>query len=164
MTAPTTVGCPTIGASHREHTRPVTATSAAHSRHLICTPLRTTADHYRRPTSRATTPSGPNTIFPTPAWAVCTSGTFPEDATRSMRKILASGCARGTFCGFNTIVGSQGFDVAQILGTILTRASCSAFRRAASISGSWHGMARTVRWRRPRRSCSGAARRCHQLA
>ena len=30
-------GCPTIGAPHREHTRAVTATSAAHSRHLICT-------------------------------------------------------------------------------------------------------------------------------
>ena len=29
--------CPTIGAPHREHTRAVTATSAAHSRHLICT-------------------------------------------------------------------------------------------------------------------------------
>ena len=33
---PTTGGCP-IGAPHPEHTRAVTATSAAHSRHLICT-------------------------------------------------------------------------------------------------------------------------------
>ena len=33
----TTGGCPTIGAPHPEHTRAVTATSAAHSRHLICT-------------------------------------------------------------------------------------------------------------------------------
>ena len=47
LTAPTTVsattvsattgGCPTIGAPHPEHTRAVTATSAAHSPHLICT-------------------------------------------------------------------------------------------------------------------------------
>src|SRR5215203_6715200 len=33
----TTGSCPTIGAPHPEHTRAVTATSAAHSRHLICT-------------------------------------------------------------------------------------------------------------------------------
>jgi hypothetical protein len=31
----TTGGCPTIGAPHREQTRVVAATSAAHSRHLI---------------------------------------------------------------------------------------------------------------------------------
>ena len=31
---------------------------------------------------------------------------------------------------------------AQTLGTILTRASCTAFRRSASCSGSWYGMAR----------------------
>ena len=37
-TASATTGgcCPTIGAPHPEHARAVTATSAAHSRHLIC--------------------------------------------------------------------------------------------------------------------------------
>src|SRR6478752_7621036 len=57
MTAPTTVGRPTIEAPHREHTRAVTATSAAHSRHLICThPAAdaqchtTNATDHRRPT------------------------------------------------------------------------------------------------------------------
>jgi hypothetical protein len=33
-------------------------------------------------------------------------------------------------------------DVAQILGTILIRVSCTALSRSASISGSWYGMAR----------------------
>jgi hypothetical protein len=31
---------------------------------------------------------------------------------------------------------------AQTLGTILTRASCTALSRSTSISGSWYGMAR----------------------
>ena len=47
LTAPTTMsattvstttgGCPAIGAPHREQTRAAAETSAAHSRHLICT-------------------------------------------------------------------------------------------------------------------------------
>src|SRR5512133_426642 len=103
MTAPTTVsvttvsattvsaatgGCPTIGAPHREHTRAVTATRAAHSRHLIST---------RRGSWRiitAGTPSLPRhvpdpTPCPHPHQAVCALGIFAEDALRSMRKILA---------------------------------------------------------------------------
>ncbi len=72
-----------------------------------------------------------------------------------MRKFWHQGARVARFVAL-TDCWQPGIDLAQTLGTILTRASCTALSRSASCWGSWYGMVRMMWWRLPPPWLSGS--------